>query len=93
MHRGITLKVIKYKEAKDFLIEVKKFLEEKESVNNVVLISSGKFRIGEKSDLETISRWIIDLEKDEGSNITEEKAVEIAQYKIKSISLIPYYST
>gem|GEM_PF-3317146 len=93
MHRGITLKVIKYKEAKDFLIEVKKFLEEKESVNNVVLISSGKFRIGEKSDLETISRWIIDLEKDEGSNITEEKAVEIAQYKIKSISLILYYST
>jgi len=93
VHRGITLKVIKYKEAKDFLIEVKKFLEEKESVNNVVLISSGKFRIGEKSDLETISRWIIDLEKDEGSNITEEKAVEIAQYKIKSISLILYYST
>ena len=54
---------------------------------NKVHISSGKFRIGEKSDLEIISRWIIDLEKDEGSNITEEKAIEIAQDKIKNKQL------
>lgn len=54
---------------------------------NKINKSNGIFRIGEKSDLKTISRWIIDLEKDEGSKITEEKAVEIAQDKINNKQL------
>lgn len=54
---------------------------------NKINKSNGIFRTGEKSDLKTISRWIIDLEKDEGSKITEEKAVEIAQDKINNKQL------
>lgn len=54
---------------------------------NEIHISRGKFRIGEKSDLEITSKWIRDLENDEGTNITEEKSIEIAQDKIKNKQL------
>ncbi len=44
--------------------------------------SQGSFRIAQNEDLKTISTWIYNLEKDEGSVITYEKAYEIARNKI-----------
>jgi predicted GNAT family acetyltransferase len=44
--------------------------------------SQGSFRIGQNEDLKTISTWIYNLERDEGSDITYEKAYEIAKNKV-----------
>ncbi len=55
-------------------------------VNNVS-ISNGKFNIAKQEDLEVISKWIIDMEKEEGSMISEERAIEIAQDRIKNRQL------
>lgn len=44
--------------------------------------SKGNLRDAKDEDLETISRWIYNLEKDDGSDITCEQAYEMAKNKI-----------
>ena len=44
--------------------------------------SNGNFRVANEEDLKTVSTWIYNLEKSEGSNITYEKAYEMSKNKI-----------
>jgi predicted GNAT family acetyltransferase len=59
---------------------------ELEKVNNVPIIT-GKFRVAKEEDLEIISKWIVDMEAEEGSNISAERAMEITEDKIKDKQL------
>ncbi len=51
-------------------------------VNNVPIIT-GKFRVAKEEDLEIISKWIVDMEKEQDSIISIERAIEITEDKIK----------
>ncbi|MBZ9623802.1 GNAT family N-acetyltransferase [Clostridium sp. FP2] len=44
--------------------------------------SQGDFRIAKEEDLKIVSTWIYSIEKDEGSDITYEKAYDMAKNKI-----------
>lgn len=52
------------------------------TVNNVPIIT-GKFRDAKEEDLEIISKWIVDMEKEQDSIISIERAMEITVDKIK----------
>lgn len=50
---------------------------------NKVPIIAGKFRVAKEEDLEIISKWIVDMEKEQDSVISIERAMEITEDKIK----------